>query len=304
MQIRQPARVPFVAVTLVALALAFNLRCGESPSGPTPTPPPTTPPPTTQVVLAAGDIGMCGSAGTEATAALVAGLEGTLLLAGDIAYLHGSAQDFAQCFNPFWGRFRGRWFAVPGNHEYESAGAQPFFDYFGDAAGEDRTGYFAVDLGEWMILMLNSNISTARNSPQGDFVRRQLELRSPRCSMAVWHHPLFTSGPNGPNAQHRDLWSVLEARGTDLVVNGHDHLYERFGRQNVEGRPDPVGIRQFTVGTGGASLYDFVGASPNSEARLRKFGVLRLTLMPTSFRWEFLTTPGGTVEDSGTEECR
>jgi hypothetical protein len=254
-------------------------------------------------MLAVGDIGMCGSPGTEAVSQLVAGLTGTILLAGDIAYLHGSAQDFARCFDPFWGRFRDRWFAVPGNHEYETDGAQPFFDYFGDAAGESREGYFALATGDWLVLMLNSIISTARNSPQGEFVRQQLETRRPRCTLAMWHHPLYTSGPNQPNGQMRELWSVLEAAGAEVVVNGHDHLYERFGRQNAQGQLSQTGMRQFTVGTGGATLYAVAAISNNSEVRLSKHGVLRLTLMTWSYRWEFLTTPGGTVEDSGSENC-
>jgi hypothetical protein len=290
-----------VGAGLLVLVIASD--CGNTPSSPSPGPPPIQPGPTTTTLLAVGDIGMCGSAGTQAVADLVAGLAGTLILAGDIAYLHGSAQDFARCFHPFWGRFSDRWFAVPGNHEYETDGAQPFFDYFGDAAGETRQGYLAFATGDWLVLMLNSMISTARNSPQGEFVRQQLDTRRPRCTMAVWHHPLYTSGPNQPNAQMRDLWSVLEAADAEVVVNGHDHLYERFGRQNAQGQLSPAGIRQFTVGTGGATLYPVAAISSNSEVRLSKHGVLRLTLAPGSYRWEFLTIPGGTVEDSGSETC-
>jgi hypothetical protein len=295
-------RVPGLLAGLLVLAITSD--CSNSPSGPSPGPPPIQPGPTTTTLLAVADIGMCGSAGTEAVAELVARLEGSLILAGDIAYLHGSVEDFARCFHPFWGRFSDRWFAVPGNHEYESAGAQPFFEYFGDAAGETRQGFFAFATGDWLVLMLNSMVSTARNSPQGEFVRQQLETRRPRCTLAVWHHPLYSSGPNQSNAQMRELWSVLEAAGAEVVVNGHDHLYERFGRQNAQGQLSVDGIRQFTAGTGGATLYSVASISNNSEVRLSKHGVLRLTLMPLSYRWEFLTVPGGTVEDSGSEACR
>jgi Calcineurin-like phosphoesterase len=298
-------RLPRVPGLVAALVCSVIAACSGSPSGPTQTPPPPPPPnPQTAVLLAAGDIGMCGSQGTELTAQLIDRTLGTLVLAGDIAYLHGSAQDFARCFHPFWGRFNTRWYAVPGNHEYETSGAQPFFDYFGEAAGEGGQGFFSFFAGDWLVLMLNSNISSARNSPQGEFVRQQLESRRPRCSMAVWHHPLYSSGPNGPTTQMRDLWSALEAAGNDLVVNAHDHLYERFGRQNAEGRLHLEGMRQFTVGTGGAELYRFAGVSANSESRLSTFGVLRLTLMSGSYRWEFLSAPNGTIEDSGTENCR
>jgi hypothetical protein len=230
-------------------------------------------------------------------------LEGRLLLAGDIAYLHGSASDFAQCFNPYWGKFRNRWFAVPGNHEYETRDAAAYFDYFGEAAGSDGTGYYTVRIGEWTVLMLNSNVPASNGTAQHSWVREQLGMARTACTLAVWHHPLFSSGPNGPNAFMRDIWTLLENANADAVVNGHDHLYERFGRQTPDGRLDSVrGIRQFTVGTGGAELYGFTGIAPNSEVRISRWGVLRLTLQPAAFQWEFLTTDGG-VADSGAESC-
>jgi hypothetical protein len=251
----------------------------------------------------AGDIGLCGSPGVEATALLLDRIPGLLLLAGDIAYMHGSARDFQQCFAPFWGRFRDRWYSAPGNHEYESQGAQPYFDYFGDAAGPDRSGYYPLRVGEWLVLMLNSNVPAQRNTPQWEFVRRELDNHRGPCAMAVWHHPLFTSGPNGANPFMRDVFALLEAAGADVVVNGHDHLYERFARQNAEGRVVERGVRQFIVGTGGAELYRFVGAAPNSEVRVTQFGVLRLDLQPTSYRWEFIAVTGA-VSDAGTDVCR
>lgn len=297
-------RLPRVPALIAGpLLLAAAAACGGPPSGPSPNPPPIVEGPSTRTFLAVGDIGMCDSPGTEAAARLAAGLEGTLLLAGDIAYPHGSAQDFARCFDPFWGRFRDRWFAVPGNHEYETGGAQPFFDYFGDATGEPGKGWFAIATGDWLVLMLNSMLSTSPNSEQGEFVRQQLASRRPRCTLAVWHHPLYSSGPNRPSAQMRDLWVMLYESGAEVVVNGHDHLYERFGRQNPEGQLAVNGIRQFTAGTGGATLYQFAGIAANSDVRISRHGLLRLTLMPGSYRWEFLTVPGGAVEDSGTDTC-
>ena len=296
------------AISVATLGLA--LACSSSPAGPSPgagTPPPTGNNPLTGqtvVALGAGDIGMCNQPGVAQTARLVAGLEGMLLLAGDIAYMHGSAADFRNCFNPEWGRFRSRWHPVPGNHEYETPGAAGYFDYFGAAAGEGRTGYYSFMAGDWLILMLNSNIPAGRNSAQWEFVRAELNAQRTPCTMAVWHHPLFTSGPNGPNAFMRDMWALLETAKVELVLNGHDHLYERFARQTSDGRADPVlGIRQLTAGTGGAELYRFVRAADNSEARIMEFGVVRLTLRPAQVDWEFLNV-SGSVGDRGLDTCR
>ena len=290
----------------LVIAVGSGLACSSTPAGPSPGGGGgnNQAPGRTAIVLGVGDIGMCNRPGVAETARLVAGLEGLLLLAGDIAYFQGSAANFRDCFNPEWGRFRDRWYATPGNHEYESAGAGPYFDYFGDAAGHDRTGYYATTVGDWLVLMLNSNIPAGRGSAQWEFARQQLDRQRTPCTMAVWHHPLFSSGPNGGNAHMRDMWSLLEAARAEVVLNGHDHLYERFGRQQADGTADPAnGVRQFTAGTGGADLYNFVRAAPNSEARIMQYGVVRFTLRPALFEWAFLGVDGS-VSDSGLDTCR
>lgn len=302
--ISRHARLCRFAAAIVSASLMA--ACGSSPAGPSPgggsAPPPTSG--LTAVVLGAGDIGMCHQPGVAQTARLVAGLEGGLLLAGDIAYPHGTAANFRDCFDPEWGRFRSRWRAVPGNHEYETAGAAPYFDYFGEAAGLDRTGYHVVHAGDWLILMLNSNVPAGRGSAQWEFARQQLEAQRTPCTMAVWHHPLFSSGPNGNNAFMRDMWSLLEASRVEVVLNGHDHLYERFARQSANGTPDPAnGIRQFTAGTGGAELYNFVRTAPNSEVRMSRHGVVRFTLKPALVEWAFLGADGS-VNGPGLDTCR
>lgn len=255
-------------------------------------------------MLGVGDIGMCGRPEVAQTARLVAGLEGDVLLAGDIAYPNGSAENFRDCFNPSWGQFRSRWHPVPGNHEYESVGAAPYFSYFGNAAGPAGLGYYSFQAGDWLILMLNSNVPATRGSPQWEFARGELERQVTPCTMAVWHHPLFSSGPNGPTVTMRDMWALLEANDVEVVLNGHDHLYERFARQTSDGRPDPVnGIRQFTAGTGGAELYSFVRMAANSEERSSRPGVMRFTLRPAQVDWEFLGIDGS-VGDRGLDTCR
>ena len=291
-------------VVIFALA-AGAAACSDSPSGPTGggnggggggTP-------QTATAIVAGDIGMCGREAVAQTARLVAGLEGTLLLAGDLAYPQGSAANFRDCFNPSWGQFRSRWFAVPGNHEYDSPGAAPYFAYFGEAAGSDGTGYHSIRLGEWLVLMLNSNIPAGQGSAQYEFARAELAAQRTPCTMAVWHHPLFTSGPNRPNSSMRALFALLESSRAEVIVNGHEHLYERFARQTADGRPDPAaGVRQFIVGTGGAELYGFVRAADNSEERIMRYGVIRLTLRPAQVEWEFHTIDGA-ILDRGLDTC-
>ncbi|HEX6163828.1 MAG TPA: metallophosphoesterase [Vicinamibacterales bacterium] len=255
-------------------------------------------------MIAVGDIGLCGSPAVAQTAKLVAGLEGELLLAGDIAYFQGTAANFRDCFDPFWGQFRSRWHPVPGNHEYESPGAAPYFAYFGDAAGPPNVGYYSITAGDWLILMLNSNLPATQGSPQYEFARVALDRQLTPCTMAVWHHPRFSSGPNGNTPAMRDMWALLESKRAEIVFSGHDHLYERFARQLSDGTADPVnGVRQFIAGTGGAELYNFVRASANSEERIMKFGVVKFTLRPAQVDWEFLGIDGS-VNDRGLDTCR
>jgi hypothetical protein len=281
--------------------------CSSSPSAPSPGGGGTgggSGPPVVVHLIGAGDIGQCGRPEVEQTARLVSGLDGDVLLAGDIAYFQGTADNFRDCFNPSWGPFRTRWHAVPGNHEYESPNAGPYFDYFGAAAGPRGLGYYSFTAGNWLILMLNSNVPATRGSPQWEFARTELEGQRTPCTMAVWHHPLFSSGPNGPNTFMRDMWALLEANHAEVILNGHDHVYERFGRQTSTGEADPVnGIRQFTAGTGGAELTRFVRLEANSEERILKAGVMYFTLRPAAIEWAFHAVDGS-VNDPGLDTCR
>lgn len=269
----------------------------QGPSGPGPTG-------ATVKVVGVGDTGLCGSPGVATVARLVGGLEGQILLAGDLAYPDGTAANYRDCFEPQWGRMRSRFRAVPGNHEYQTAGALGYLGYFGEAAGEDGTGFYSFMTGDWLVLMLNSNIPAGRSSMQWEFVRRQLDQQRTPCTMAVWHHPLFSSGPNGNNAFMKDMWALLEAAPIEVILTGHDHLYERFARQMSDATPEPAkGVRQFIVGTGGADLYSVARLAPNSEVRLVEFGALQFTLEPAQYRWEFRNA-SGIVQDFGLETCR
>lgn len=259
--------------------------------------------------VGAGDIARCDSEMDEATAALLDTIQGAVFTLGDNAYVHGSPADFANCYDPSWGRHKARTYPVPGNHEYETPNAAGYFAYFGERAGEPGKGYYAYTLGRWRVLALNSNIPIGDGSPQLQWVRSELERARSRCVLAYWHHPRFSSGyyyPGDPMLQ--PVWQVLYEHGADVVLSAHDHVYERFAPQTPAGTLDrDRGIRQFTVGTGG-DLYGFKAVAANSEFRLNhaagglKAGVLKLVLHPDSYDWEFIAVQGG-VRDSGSATC-
>jgi hypothetical protein len=255
------------------------------------------------VLNVTGDIGWCGSPGVALTARLLERLPGDILLAGDIAYMKGTADDFRRCFDPEWGRMRGRFRAVPGNHEFEDPGAAGYFGYFGAAAGPGRRGYYAFRAATWHVLMLNSSEDMRRESAQWQWVRNELQQNRTRCTLAVWHHPFASSGPNGSNAQVRDTWQLLHEQGAEVVVSAHDHFYERFAPQTQDYRYDPNAIRQFIVGTGGAPLYRPATRGPNTEAVVETFGALKLTLNPSSYDWEFIEAATSRSIDRGSAPC-
>jgi hypothetical protein len=297
------------ASTIVCIA---SLCCSrDGPAAPTPhqaTLPPVFPGPSLppapgppQVFVGAGDIAFCDN-NSAITASLADAAGGTVFTLGDHAYPAGTRQDFRDCYEPTWGRLKSRTRPVPGNHEYLSAGGQPYFDYFGANAGPAGLGYYSFPLGDWHAIALNSNIPVGAGSAQAAWLRADLETTTSSCTLAYWHHPLFTSGPNRDNPRMRDFWRILHEGGADVVLSAHDHLYERFGPQDPDGRPDPLlGIRQFIVGTGGAPVYQFATVRENSEVRISDFGVLKLTLMADSYQWEFISVSGR--GDSGTTLC-
>ena len=304
--------ISLVAALLTALACVV---CGGSPSGPSEVPPgprppapspvpqPPPPPEAPQTVVAAGDIAQC-DANSEATARLLDGISGTVLALGDLAYFAGSRENFRDCYHPTWGRHRARTRPAPGNHEYETPGAAGYFEYFGDVAGPPGLGYYSFNRGGWHLISLNSNVPASAGSAQAEWLRADLiDHFGFRCVLAYWHHPLVSSGPNGDNPGMRDLWRILHQARADVILSAHDHSYERFAPQDPDLRPDLLeGMRQFVVGTGGASLRDFFMTRPNSQFRLSAFGVLKLTLHATGYDWEFVTV-GGAVRDSGSDRC-
>jgi hypothetical protein len=286
----------------VAAVLLTGCHSATSPSPfPTPSPGPIT---ESGVLVGAGDIALCGTPGAELTARLLDRLPGTVFAAGDNAYMSGSAEEYQNCYEPTWGRHRGRTRPVPGNHDYWTAGASAYYNYFGLRAGAPGLGYYSYAVGAWLVVALNSEIPSGQGSPQLQWLRSELAATRTACTLAIWHRPLFSSGLNGDNPDMREVWRTLYESGAEVVVNGHDHLYERFAPQDPDGRPDAArGIRQFTVGTGGAAPYPLRGRHANSEALGGGFGVISLTLAPGAYQWEFIPAEGSTFRDAGSGVC-
>jgi 3',5'-cyclic AMP phosphodiesterase CpdA len=286
------------------------------------------------LLMAAGDVAKCqptlpAPASGEWTAKLFdAEPTATIAMIGDGTYEEGTLVQYTTCYDLSWGRHKARTKPVPGNHEYRTAGAAGYFDYFGAAAGDRTKGYYSYDLGAWHIVALNSNppdVSFSATSPQITWLKADLAASTAKCTLLYFHHPLFTSGAehHSEGARSQPAWVAAHAAKVDVILGAHDHNYERFARQNPQGALDPVnGIREFVVGTGG---YDLMGMHttihPNSEVRIPdvadaaltsdqrkalKSGVLKLELREKSYRWWFIQADGtaqGTVLDSGSAEC-
>lgn len=262
-----------------------------------------------KLLLAAGDIAECDSSGDEATAALLrARPRAVVATLGDNVYDDGSLEQFERCYAPSWGTAKTRTRPAAGNHDYHTEGAAGYFAYFGRRAGAPGRGWYSYRLGSWHVIVLNSNCDhvggCGRGSPQERWLRRTLAAGRATCTLAYWHHPRFSSGDDhGSSDATAAFWDALYEARADVVLAGHDHVYERFAPQTPNGKAAPRrGIRAFVVGTGGAGLYGFGKPEPNSRARLSAHGVLALTLGPGRFSWRFLAARGG-VSDAGSARC-
>jgi hypothetical protein len=304
----------FTFLVLFSLVVSGAVSCDDNKQTPDKTKSETASagdPTSDPVLVGAGDIASCDDlAGARGTAKLVENIPGTVFAAGDLAYPDGSDENFANCYGPTWGRFKDRTRPAPGNHEYRSGGATGYVRYFGAAAGEPNKGYYSYDLGAWHIVVLNSECVAVDGcdaaSAQGKWLRADLAAHPVACTLAYFHKPLFSSGgTHGNDLAMKPLWDALYAGNAEVVVNGHDHDYERFAPQNPDGIADASrGIREFVVGTGGKNLRPFTLAHANSEVRdLEAFGVLKLTLSPGRYQWEFIPQAGNSFQDSGAGTC-
>jgi hypothetical protein len=262
------------------------------------------------VLVGAGDISRCSNDQDEETAKLLDNITGTVITLGDNAYPDGTDSQFSDCYDPTWGRHKARTRPAPGNHDYHVPDAAGYFNYFGPAAGEIGKGYYSYDLGGWHIIALNSECNQVggceSNSPQGQWLQADLAANPSTCTLAYWHKPRFSSGSShGSDTTFQDFWQLLYDAGADVVLGGHDHSYERFAPQDPNGVADPErGLHEFVVGTGGTGLNPFGPSEPNSEVREdMTHGVLKLTLHPSSYDWEFVPIAGQNFTDSGSGLC-
>jgi acid phosphatase type 7 len=268
----------------------------------------------TVTMLAAGDIAECDHQGDEATAQILADYpDATIQTLGDNAYQHGTTEEFDQCYDPSWGKFKDRTMPATGNHDEATKNAQGYWDYFGEAGGPYDKYYYSYDLGGWHVVVLNSDCWRVGgcdiDEPQAQWLRNDLSQHQRACTLAVWHRPPFSSGRYGEPKETdrvRPLWRVLNEGGVDVLLTGHEHSYERFAPMNADGKPDDAqGVRLFVVGTGGGNLRPFENDPlPTTEIRQDDtWGVLKLDLKPTGYDWEFLPVAGSNFSDSGTGTC-
>jgi hypothetical protein len=257
------------------------------------------PPPEPEVLLAVGDIGSCEGRADEAVARLASRMPGSIALLGDIAYERGTADEYAQCFDRVWGPMRSRLRPTPGNHDYLTRDAAGYFSYFGSAAGRAGQGWYSYELGAWHVVVLNSNclvVGCGPGSPQVRWLRDDLAANPSACLLAYWHAPRWSSGRHGSTDTVDLFWSEVSAAGADVVLNGHDHTYERL---TVDG------VREFVVGTGGRSLYPFErGPLPETEVRNdAAYGLLWLSLGEDSYDWQYLALGRSGFNDAGSGSC-
>jgi hypothetical protein len=269
---------------------------------------PTPSPQADAVLVGAGDIADCDLTDDSATAALVEGIQGTVFTAGDNAYPSGSAAQFRDCYDRTWGAFKDRTRPAPGNHDWETKDLAGYLGYFGAAAAPDGTSWYSYGRGAWHVIVLDSDCSNVggcgSDSPQGRWLAADLKASKAICTLAIWHHPRFSSGEHGNDGDVAPFWRALFDGGADVVINGHDHDYERFAPQDPDAKLDQArGIREFVVGTGGAALRTFPTVAANSQLRAAvSHGVIRLDLHKSSFEWTFLPTTGD-LSDSGSAPC-
>lgn len=265
-------------------------------------------------VYTAGDIAECKSKKTTAysiaTAKLInAGIaqypKAIVLTLGDHTYPVGRPEEFDTCYEPSWGKFKNRTYPAPGNHEYYSPSAYGYFQYFGDAAGSQDRPYYSFNKGNWHIIALDSNLKKDQQQAQLAWLKQDLQNNRSACILAYWHHPLYSSGLHGNNSIMKSAWEMLMDAKADLILSAHDHSYERFALQNSEGEKDEqAGMREFVVGTGGATLKPALWQKQHSEVlNTQTHGILKLTLKKQSYAWRFLPVKGSEFTDEGSAVC-
>ena len=261
------------------------------------------------VLVGAGDIAGCPPTHAADTAKLIAKVPGWVFTTGDNAYETGSSDQFLRCYGPTWGPFLYRTRPAIGNHDVVADNGASYFAYFGQAAGTPPWGWYSYTAAMWHVIVLDTNCALVGGCGPGSvqlaWLQADLAAHPGGCTVAIWHHPRFSSGEHGNEPMSDAFWRALYAAGAEIVINGHDHDYERFAPQTPDGQLDPqTGIREFVVGTGGRSLRVFNHIVPNSEVRdASTYGVLKLDLVPGAYRWHFIGVGGRSFSDSGSGVC-
>ncbi len=266
-------------------------------------------------VYVAGDIADCTTQSFEKTDAfktaklVKAHLDNdpnaVVVTLGDNVYRDGTPLEFTECYDKTWGQFKSKTLPLPGNHEYHTKDAEGYFNYFGSQAGPNRLGYYSVNLEKWHLLSLNSNLIGEAQQKQIDWVKQDLANHQQMCTIAVWHHPVITSGVHGNNNLMVPFWKLLQESGAVLILSGHDHNYERFSPQDSDGTSNPqFGITEIVVGTGGVALRPS-GPPINNSVYWdnTSHGVLHLTLKDERLQYQFESINELTDYDHGSLAC-
>ncbi len=309
------------SVTAIALVACKGKEASPTPEGPTQREVELKGAP---VLIAVGDIAVCGSSGDESTGRLAdslvrsdsaRGVQTLIITLGDNAYPSGDEgvnNDFQRCFKPSWGgeRIMSIIHPSPGNHDFDSGSGAPYFDFFGQRAGPRDKGYYSFDVNGWHLMSLNSELYFDAGNPvaakaQEDWLRGDLQAHPTQCAIAYFHRPYFSSGEYGTTRELKTIWQILYDGGVDLVLNGHEHDYERFLPQTASGVSDSTrGMEEIVAGTGGGTLRTFNRPAANSETRIQgRFGVLKVWLGNGEYTRAFLTADGR-VWDAGGRRCR
>ena len=258
----------------------------------------------------AGDISICGQNTDDQTAALLQKFGGYVFTLGDNQNDNARVEDFLHCFSQSWGQNFTRLLPTIGNHEYFTTGKpEGYFTYFGDRAGVPGKGYYSKNLGSWHIISLNSICDLSGTcDPDSEMIHwleNDLQQNEKKCTLAMWHIPRWSTGWHGNNGSVDILWRMMADAGVELVLNGHDHDYERFAPMNADGQIDMLnGTREFVVGTGGASLREQYTESAASQVfNNSTFGVLHLELENDAYTWQFVPVNEGGFTDAGSGQC-
>ena len=311
------ARPPLPAGTYTFQALQTSATGDEAQSAPATFTVVRSLPSGRPILAGAGDIADCTDTGHLLTAELLAETrDATVQTFGDNAYPHGSSSDFDKCYDRSWGAVKGRTNPAIGDHEYETPNAAGYFGYFaerltrfGPSARDPARAYYSYDVGTWHVVVLNascSNVPACSVERQRGWLEQDVGRHENRCTLAVLHSPRWSSGDvHGDNQEMQGYWDSLYAAGVDVVLGGDDHVYERYAPQDPRGAYDPRrGLRQFTVGTGGGSLYGFETVDANSEVRFRaSYGILKLALLREGYAWEFVAAGPKRIVDGGSDRC-